>query len=63
MAGPKKTGGLGKGLDALFGNMEVAIEKKPVEVAEVIIKNDDRGKENTDNTAIAGDIAYIDINV
>lgn len=44
MAGPKKTGGLGKGLDALFGNMEVAIEKKPVEVAEVIIKNDDRGK-------------------
>lgn len=62
MAGAKKTGGLGKGLDALFGNMEVTFEKKPVEVAEAREKINDIRDESTAKPATAGDIAYIDIN-
>lgn len=66
MAAPKKSRGLGKGLDALFGDAEVTLEKKPVKVNEENTaseitaagekKQENTGKEN------AGGIAYININ-
>lgn len=66
MVAPKKSRGLGKGLDALFGDAEVTLEKKPVKVNEENTaseitaagekKQENTGKEN------AGGIAYININ-
>lgn len=61
MAAPKKVGGLGSGLDALFGNAEVTLERKPEQEKEKETKDDgdsemQRKGENT------GGIEYIDIN-
>ena len=34
MAAPKKTRGLGKGLDALFGDAEVSLQSRPKKIRE-----------------------------
>ena len=60
MAAPKKSRGLGKGLDALFGDAEVTLEKRPVKVNETQIEPA-KASENKKEAA-AGGIAYIDIN-
>ena len=61
MAAPKKQRGLGKGLDALFGDVEVTIEKKPAATTET------KTEENVSRGTTAaepeiGGIAYININ-
>ncbi len=75
MAAPKKNRGLGKGLDALFGNAEVSFdppaeqkEETKETVEKTAVKKDATktsapaaGPEKTDDTADNG-IAYIDIN-
>lgn len=65
MAAPKKSRGLGKGLDALFGDAEVTLEKKPVKVNEENTASEitagDKKQENADKEN-AGGIAYININ-
>lgn len=66
MAAPKKSRGLGKGLDALFGDAEVTLEKKPVKVneentASEITAAGDKKQEKVDKEN-AGGIAYININ-
>lgn len=65
MAAPKKSRGLGKGLDALFGDAEVTLEKKPVKVNEENTASEitagDKKQENADKEN-AGAIAYININ-
>ncbi len=60
MAAPKKSRGLGKGLDALFGDAEVTLEKRPVKVNEAQAEPA-KASENKKEAA-AGGIAYIDIN-
>lgn len=62
MAAPKKAKGLGKGLDALFGDVEVTPAagsgKKPAKAADKIAKED-----NKDAAAVTdGGVLYIDIN-
>lgn len=61
MAAPKKSRGLGKGLDALFGDAEVSIEKKPVSAKEekTTVKVETSEKKEV---AATGGISYIDIN-
>lgn len=54
MAAPKKARGLGKGLDALFGDVEVNIQEKPKKE-----KNIDKKEEKSSET---GGIDYININ-
>lgn len=62
MAAPKKSRGLGKGLDALFGDVEVSLERKPTERVEekpaTILPKDKTEEEKP----AAGTIAYININ-
>lgn len=58
MAAPKKTRGLGKGLDALFGDAEVTIEKKPAKVETATKAAPEKDKQEP----AEGGIAYIDIN-
>lgn len=58
MAAPKKTRGLGKGLDALFGDAEVTIEKKPAKVETTTKAAPEKDKQEP----AEGGIAYIDIN-
>lgn len=63
MAAPKKTRGLGKGLDALFGDAEVSLQSRPKKSIEDadgnkdILENKAPGKKET-----KGGIEYIDIN-
>lgn len=61
MAAPKKSRGLGKGLDALFGDAEVSIERKPVSAKEekTTVKVETSEKKEV---AATGGISYIDIN-
>ena len=61
MAAPKKSRGLGKGLDALFGDAEVSIERKPVSAKEekTTVKVETSEKKEV---AASGGISYIDIN-
>jgi len=54
MAAPKKSRGLGKGLDALFGDVEVNIQEKP--------KKEKTAKKEEENADALGVINYIDIN-
>lgn len=54
MAAPKKSRGLGKGLDALFGDVEVNIQEKP--------KKEKPAKKEDENVEALGLINYIDIN-
>ena len=61
MAAPKKQRGLGKGLDALFGDVEVTIDKKPAVATETKTEeNVSRGTTATEPEI--GGIAYININ-
>lgn len=66
MAAPKKPRGLGKGLDALFGDIEVSLEKKPEEKTDVegkkSAKRNVEEKESAEEKVIPGGIEYIDIN-
>lgn len=61
MAAPKKNRGLGKGLDALFGDAEVTLERKP-EAAEASTAKTPAKAEEKEETPVAGGITYIDIN-
>lgn len=61
MAAPKKNRGLGKGLDALFGDAEVTLERKAVGVSENQIKVTAKAEERKEEPS-AGGITYIDIN-
>lgn len=54
MAAPKKGRGLGKGLDALFGDVEVNIQEKP--------KKETPKKKEEEKPVAAGGINYININ-
>lgn len=62
MATPKKTRGLGKGLDALFGDMEVTVEKKPAETAEKQVEYTAKTDRQSSKEIAEGEISYIDIN-
>ena len=61
MAAPKKSRGLGKGLDALFGDAEVTIERRPAAPAKEVGTKDVAVTESAKEPA-AGGIAYININ-
>ena len=61
MAAPKKNRGLGKGLDALFGDAEVTLERKPAAVNESHAAVPAKTEEKKEEPA-AGGITYIDIN-
>lgn len=61
MAAPKKNRGLGKGLDALFGDAEVTLERKPAAVNESRAAVPAKTEEKKEEPA-AGGITYIDIN-
>ncbi len=61
MAAPKKSRGLGKGLDALFGDAEVTLEKTPAKVNEGNAAASAVKVEAKAEPADGG-IAYIDIN-
>lgn len=61
MAAPKKNRGLGKGLDALFGDAEVTLERKPAAVNETQAKVPAKADEKKEEPS-AGGITYIDIN-
>lgn len=63
MAAPKKTRGLGKGLDALFGDAEVSLSVKKEEKSEG--NEQKKAKANINEEKFpqeAGGIEYIDIN-
>lgn len=60
MAAPKKSRGLGKGLDALFGDAEVTVERKPAKVNEEQAAPTARAEAPEKESA--GGILYIDIN-
>lgn len=71
MAAPKKSRGLGKGLDALFGDAEVTFEKKPVNVngedAASEPSSGEKGSQSSKSTDNGnakdnGGISYININ-
>lgn len=76
MAAPRKTRGLGKGLDALFGDVEVSLQKPAdyqadersdngtMQVREADRQSENRGSQpqNAEQTAVPGGIEYIDIN-
>ncbi|MDO4176669.1 MAG: ParB/RepB/Spo0J family partition protein [Bacillota bacterium] len=58
MAAPKKNKGLGKGLDALFGDAEVApVEKKPATKTKAKAK-----KQEEEPSPAEGGVLYVDIN-
>lgn len=61
MAAPKKNRGLGKGLDALFGDAEVTLERKPA-AAEASTAKTPAKAEEKEEAPVAGGITYIDIN-
>lgn len=61
MAAPKKSRGLGKGLDALFGDAEVSIERKPASVKEEKTAVKAKAFERKEEATLGG-ISYIDIN-
>ena len=61
MAAPKKNRGLGKGLDALFGDAEVTLERKPAAVSENVTRIPAKEAEKKEEPS-AGGITYIDIN-
>lgn len=60
MAAPKKSRGLGKGLDALFGDVEVSVERKPVKDEGKVVEaaKEDASTEPSDGNGIS----YININ-
>ncbi|MCQ2546348.1 MAG: ParB/RepB/Spo0J family partition protein [Clostridia bacterium] len=61
MAAPKKTKGLGKGLDALFGDAEVApVEKKPA--AKSKAPKAKAKKQEEEPSPAEGGVLYVDIN-
>lgn len=62
MAAPKKSRGLGKGLDALFGDAEVTLERTPAKVNENNVVAAPTEKEKPSVEPAAGGIVYIDIN-
>ena len=62
MAAPKKSRGLGKGLDALFGDAEVSIRTESVKEPKDAAKAEKAAEKKEDDAAQAGGIAYIDIN-
>ena len=56
MAAQKKSRGLGKGLDALFGDVEVALKKDDEKPPE------QEAKDDAPSSSEEGGIRYIDIN-
>lgn len=62
MAAPKKSRGLGKGLDALFGDAEVSIRTESVKESKEPAKTEKAPEQKDGGTAQAGGIEYIDIN-
>jgi len=60
MAAPKKSRGLGKGLDALFGDAEVTLERRPAKANENLQTPEPAADKPEKETA--GGILYIDIN-
>ena len=62
MAAPKKSRGLGKGLDALFGDAEVSIRTESVKESKEPAKAEKAPEQKDGGTAQAGGIEYIDIN-
>ena len=62
MAAPKKSRGLGKGLDALFGDAEVSIRTESVQETKSSAKAEKAAEQKENDAAQAGGIAYIDIN-
>lgn len=62
MAAPKKSRGLGKGLDALFGDAEVTLERNPAKVSEKNVAMEAGEKAEPKADPVAGGITYIDIN-
>ena len=62
MAAPKKSRGLGKGLDALFGDAEVTLERTPAKVNEKNATVETVETKGSKEEAAVGGIAYIDIN-
>lgn len=62
MAAPKKSRGLGKGLDALFGDAEVSIRTESVQETKSPAKAEKAAEQKKNDAAQAGGIAYIDIN-
>lgn len=62
MAAPKKSRGLGKGLDALFGDAEVTLEKAPAKGSEGNAAKATVKKSEEKVESVAGGITYIDIN-
>lgn len=62
MVAPKKSRGLGKGLDALFGDAEVTLERTPAKVSEKNVAMEAGEKAETKADPVAGGITYIDIN-
>lgn len=63
MAAPKKTRGLGKGLDALFGDAEVTLQTRPKKnIEDNVIKSDSVEQIQTSENKKNNGIEYIDIN-
>ena len=62
MAAPKKSRGLGKGLDALFGDAEVTLERTPAKVSEKNVAMEAGEKAEPKADPVVGGITYIDIN-
>ena len=62
MAAPKKSRGLGKGLDALFGDAEVSIRTESVKESKDPAKAEKAPDQKDGGTAQAGGIEYHDIN-
>ena len=63
MAAPKKQRGLGKGLDALFGDAEVTLRAKTDKNEEENqVKAEEAEAKVEDKEVSSGGIAYIDIN-
>ena len=65
MAAPKKNRGLGKGLDALFGDVEVTLQKKSEDEEKKETAKEQQTKAKTSQTAEkiqSGGISYININ-
>lgn len=63
MAAPKKAKGLGKGLDALFGDVEVTPVKSPdKKESSKQAKADTAAKKSDETEASQGGVLYIDIN-
>lgn len=62
MAAPKKARGLGKGLDALFGDAEVSLQPAPKAAEKKTSKKQSAGKEAESSNNVSGGIEYININ-